>query len=103
MFAVNVISRYNRLKAKFETESNIRAVAEEAVERLRDEYKKLQNSSDLRVQQLLMQLRAIEKDKDADFNSLALASLGERLGSPHKDLFQQLKAHSNELAALSVT
>ena len=29
--------KYNRLKAKFEAESNTRAVAEEAVERLRQE------------------------------------------------------------------
>ncbi len=56
------------------------------------------------MQQLLLQIRTIEKDKDADFNSLALASLGERLAhSPDKDLFRQLRAHSNELAALSVS
>lgn len=91
------------MKKRLEDESNTRAVAEEAVQRLKKEYEKLQKSTDLRVQQLLMQLRNIEKDRDADFNSLALASLGDRLNSPHKDLFQQLKAHSNELAALSVT
>ena len=94
--------KYERLKNRLETEVSTRTAAEQAVERLKEEYEKLQRSTDLRVQQLMMQIRHIEKDKDADFSSLALAKLGERLNSPHKDLLSELKTHATELAALSV-
>jgi hypothetical protein len=73
--------RYNRLKVRFETESNTRAVAEESIIRLREEYEKLQQSSELRVQQLLRQIRSIERDRDNEFTGLALAQLVQRLAS----------------------
>ena len=94
--------KYSNVKAKLDAESNKRAVAEEAVERLKVEYQKLQQSTDLRVKQLMMQIRHIERDNDEDFSNLGLASLEDRVKSPHKDLFQQLKQSSNELKALSV-